>query len=324
MRNTIILLLTTLIYSIPNTTRERETEIFGQKIEAFDIAFEDEYGLCAGNIKTGKKTLVDPEGKYGCISRDGKQIAYIKQSKIYIMDFGTRMTHLINTPWKSNYSPMWSPDNKQIVFMAYQDSKTYIGVTGKDFKEITTIATTKFQFGGPIWALDGTGIIYSEYGILYVSDLSGKPRKKYNINDISTQFTIGNPNFMLTPNGRYFVYLVIPDAYAMKTPSLITLTATDLQTMKMKQVIPQEMEAEEPFMDEAGNIYFRGGRYGSKERSIYKASLDDTLPKKILPAVSGFTIRNNVKLSFPIKLTSCDNCPKAPARTPVEYKEEVK
>jgi len=76
-------------------------------------------------------------------------------------------------------------------------------------------------------------------------------------------------------------------------------------------------------MDEAGNIYFRGGRYGSENRAIYKVSIGDTLPKEILKVVTGFSIKNKVKVTRPIELTSCDNCPDIPANAPPAFKIEL-
>ena len=323
MHKAIFFLLTTLLCTCGNTTREKETQFTGDKIEFFDIAFEDEYGLCAASLKTGKKTLIDPEGRYGCISKDGKHIAYTKNDRLYVVDFATRKARQIKTPWAHVYSPIWSPDNKWIAFYAYSDKKNYIGVTGKDYTEITTIAKTDYGFGGPMWAPDSKGLVYSEFSNIYVCELGGKVKKQYSTNEITSQFAIGNPHFMLTPNERHLVYLIVPDKYLMKSPVLITLAATDLQTMKWKPLTPRDMAAEDPFMDEVGNIYFRGGKYGSKDRAIYSVSINDSLPKEIVRGVTGFSIRNNVKVSRPIKLTSCDNCPKIPARGPLQYKQEV-
>ena len=167
MRNNAFVLLATILFTCGNTIKERKIENTGNKIESFDIAFEDEYGLCAANLKTGKKTLVDPHGKYGCISKDGKQIVYTKEDKIYIMDFSTRAAHLINTGWDHNYSPIWSPDNKQIAFYAYAHLECFIGVTGKDNKGVTTIAKTKDSFSGPVWAPDGKAVIFSDRTTIY-------------------------------------------------------------------------------------------------------------------------------------------------------------
>src|SRR5262245_49885029 len=128
MHNTIYFLLSALLFTSGNTVNEKETQLPGNKVEIFDIAFEDQYGLCAANLKTGKKTLVDPAGRYGNSSKDGKSIDYTKNDKLYILDVGSRKARQIKTSWARTYSPVWSPDNNSILFYAYSDRINYIGV----------------------------------------------------------------------------------------------------------------------------------------------------------------------------------------------------
>jgi hypothetical protein len=334
MKISFYILLATLFCNCGNSNPKTKTENSGKKTEVpasitettggiignFDISFEDEYGLCVANLKTEKKTLIDEHGTEGNISRDGKQIVYTKDKIIYVKDFVTGTERKINTSWTSNYSPVWSSDNNHIAFYGYYNSENFIAVIGKDGKGLTVISKNQDMFQGPQWTSDGKGLIFNDRRTLYIYDLSGNCKKKYNIYDLTSGYLAPFPQFALTPDERYLVFATKPDPDMTSERELVV--ATDLQTMKTKALIPRKMFGNRPFVDDAGNIYFNGD-YNNEKHAIYKVTIRDTVPKIVLKEVNNFTIKNNVKVASPITLNSCVNCPDIPANAPPLYKEET-
>jgi dipeptidyl aminopeptidase/acylaminoacyl peptidase len=111
------------------------------------------------------KNLSDPQ-----ISPDGRQVAFVQTA--YDMAKGSRDTHLwlvrmdgkglrqLTRSKGGNYSPRWSPDGKQLLFISGRGDGPQLyrlNLAGGDPEQLTTLST---GVSGPLWSPDGTRIVF--------------------------------------------------------------------------------------------------------------------------------------------------------------------
>jgi TolB protein len=102
-------------------------------------------------------------------SPDGRKIAFVvntgeNTSDIWVMDTdGSHWEQLTHGENQGNYSPSWSPDSSQIVYISgnYPDAQVYVmNADGAGKKPITSGGFTKSR---PVWSPDGSRIAFSNY-----------------------------------------------------------------------------------------------------------------------------------------------------------------
>jgi len=318
MMKLIYLLLIPAFFIHGKVKQERNIDRPAIKTEVYDIAFEDDDGICAAVIKTGVKTVVRRGATEPCISRNGREIAYETIDEqanrcIYVMNLATRKEVKIKTGKGVNYKPVWSPDNYHLAFKSHGNDSVFIGIVGKDNKGLTMIKGSSDMLNGPVWTADGK-LVFNSRDSVFVYNLSGKCIKGYGKLQVVNDYYIlpSDPVFSLTPDGRNMVFIAELDRPKTKafTRGDLVLFSTDLQSMKTTRLIRKGAEGWDPYLDEKGNIYFSS--YNKKGRGIYRISVADTTLREYLPGVSGFSIRDKVQIAGPVKLKSCDNCPVSP------------
>lgn len=324
----LILLLTPILFSYVKVNQENNMERPAIKTEIYDIAFEDDDGVCAALIKTGVKTVVHRLATEPCISKNGREIAYDRIDEqadrcIYVMNFATRKEVKIKTGRGVNYKPVWSPDNYHLAFRSHGNDSVFIGLVGKDNKGLTMIKGSSDMLDGPVWTTDGKGLVFNSRDSVFVYNLLGTCIKKYAIAKITKNYLSKDPVFSLTPDGRYLIHVAELDRPTTKafTRGDLVLFCADLQTMEVKRLIRKGAEGWDPYLDGKGNIYFSS--YNKKGTAIFRISIADTTLKEYVHGVYGFTIRDNVQIAGPIKIKGCDNCPVLPKWEEPQLKTET-
>jgi hypothetical protein len=324
----IYLLLISAFFIYGKVKQENNIGWPANKTEVYDIAFEDDDGVCAAVIKTGVKTVVHRRATEPCISKNGREIAYDRLDEqgnrcIYVMNFATRKEVKIKTGRDVNYRPVWSPDNYHLAFLSYRNDSVFVGVVGKDNKGLTMIKRSSDMLNGPVWTTDGKGLVFNSRDSVFICDLSGTCIKKYAIANITKNYLSKDPLLSLTPDGRYLIYVTEIDRPTAKafTRGDLVLFYTDLQTMEVKRLIRNGAEGWGPYLDGKGNIYFSS--YKKKGAAIFRISVADTTLRECMPGVSSFTIRDNVQIAGPVKLKGCDNCPALHEWKAPQLKEET-
>ncbi len=135
------------------------------------VTREDEDGFANATILTEEPLLVsDDETFQPLASPDGKKLAYLKnRTELMVLDLETKKSSTLLSP-KSNFSYTdgdiqyrWSPDSRWLVTTYYgRESWTgEIGAINLATGEITNLANSGYSEGSPMFASNGTAVLYS-------------------------------------------------------------------------------------------------------------------------------------------------------------------
>ncbi|MCA6440203.1 MAG: S9 family peptidase [Sediminibacterium sp.] len=125
------------------------SDIAGTKVQIISVPF------AGGTIK------VLAEGDYPILSPDSKTVACIKSSQVYTMpiDGSGTAKQLFNA--KGNISNLeWSPNGKQLVFVANRGDHSLIGIYHTDQTTIQWLAPSFSRDQSPRWSPDGKNIVF--------------------------------------------------------------------------------------------------------------------------------------------------------------------
>lgn len=154
-------------------------------------------------------------------SRDGKRIAYHKSYQVYLADAdGANALH-IKTGKSFNFSPVWSPDGKWVLFLAGEHYDCHPHIVRADGMGLRKLAdrggyrgviefldVPDFHGGSsdvPVWSVDGTTVFYTglvEGSVeLFQIALDGAPRQL-------TKSAAGTLHYhpQPSPDGNWLVY----------------------------------------------------------------------------------------------------------------------
>lgn len=125
------------------------SDISGTKVQIISVPF------AGGTIK------VLAEGDYPIISPDSKTVACIKSSQIYTMpiDGSATAKQLFNVKGSIG-SLEWSPNGKQLVFVASRGDHSLIGIYQTDQTTIQWLAPSFSRDQSPRWGPDGKNIVF--------------------------------------------------------------------------------------------------------------------------------------------------------------------
>lgn len=125
------------------------SDISGTKVQIISVPF------AGGTIK------VLAEGDYPIISPDSKTVACIKSSQIYTMpiDGSATAKQLFNVKGSIG-SLEWSPNGKQLVFVASRGDHSLIGIYQTDQTTIQWLAPSFSRDQSPRWSPDGKNIVF--------------------------------------------------------------------------------------------------------------------------------------------------------------------
>ena len=138
---------------------------------AASIANEDEDAFANSTIVTEESLLVsDDETFQPLCSPDGKHLAYLKnRTELMVMDLDTRKSSTL-VPAKSNFSYAdgdieyrWSPDSRWLTFTyhGHESWITEVGAANLADGEIINVTNSGYNEAGPLFAGNGTAILYS-------------------------------------------------------------------------------------------------------------------------------------------------------------------
>jgi WD40-like Beta Propeller Repeat len=107
----------------------------------------------------------------GCLpilSPDQKQIVYVKDTAVFVMNADGRHQQQITGTGITDHrsTPAWSPDSRQIAFVGSQNDETAIYIVEADGKGLRRLTKQSSEFpigtsfSGPIWSPDGQQIAF--------------------------------------------------------------------------------------------------------------------------------------------------------------------
>ena len=107
-------------------------------------------------------------------SPDGRRIAYNANGEIYVVDIETGVVRNLTDHPATDWYPVWSPDNQQIVFMSERDTGQWqIYTVEVDSRHIQRLTYTEFPCTFPAWSPDGQQIVFELYTNIAVMDADG-------------------------------------------------------------------------------------------------------------------------------------------------------
>ena len=212
-------------------------------------------------------------------SPDGRSAAYIAfpEEGLWRMNAdGTNRQQLAGAPLKASL-PQWSPDGKQIAFMACtkEDARTKIRVIGAGGGIPEMPVTWPGWQGVPVWTADGSALVFGENGDHYPIRASCCLHRFDFKSGKTTDLpgTTGLWTARTCPTGRYI---------AAETRDQRKLVLYDMRTGRISELaaFPDSSVGDNPSWSRDGKfIYIDAPK--SKEPAIYRISLADRTKERI-------------------------------------------
>ncbi|WP_345951113.1 alpha/beta fold hydrolase [Mucilaginibacter sp. PAMB04274] len=121
----------------------------GTKVQVWSIAF------------AGGEAKALSEGDYPAISTKSNQVAFIKNSQVWIAPIdGSVPAKSLFTARGSSSSVKWSPDSEKLAFVSARTDHSFIGIYSGAGKPIQWIAPSFARDGQPRWSPDGTHMAF--------------------------------------------------------------------------------------------------------------------------------------------------------------------
>ena len=199
--------------------------LFYEKIDG-----TEKWGLVLYNLDGSGKQVVVPEGNWGALSPDGKQVAYSgTDGAIHIVQVDAAVSNIADQvlPKVSGFNIHWSPDGKQLGYIQLGngviDSAAIASVDGSQVKQVSALSYETI-IG---WSPDGAKLYFATpytggaaWKVFAYETGSGVTQELFTIEN-------GTPKFLspkLSPDGQWIayrgkdnssVYLVHPDGSGM-------------------------------------------------------------------------------------------------------------
>jgi TolB protein len=250
-------------------------------------------GTGAHKVVTG----VDP-----AISPDGARIAYTQLGKgtmrhIAVFDLASASKVVLGSmPSDNAYGPVWSPDEKYLLFKIFAGDHWRVALVGSDgagFQFLGELSPANEDFQSPAWAIDGKSIYAQDLTYIYQLDLNGKVSKQWKIAEALSEADLNsNDRFDPAEDGKSL--LLDADlneeghikAWEGPPPAIFLF---DINTGKSKRISPPKVYAWDPCWLNAEEYVFTCTTDG-RHFGIYKLSLTGKEPQLLLKNASGATV----------------------------------
>ena len=153
-------------------------------------------------------------------SPDGKRIAYVQESDIYIIDAGGG-TPVRLTQTKANGAPRWSPDGARLAFSNWSVGSGDVFIVNADGSGLTNVTQSSASEYDPSWSPDGARLAFAsrtpgtDQFAVSVVDVDGS-----NVKRLAS--LIDYPSAPAwSPDGRQIIFSVVRLCCARSLPSLL-------------------------------------------------------------------------------------------------------
>ena len=154
--------------------RKSSTHLLVFSLLVYSLSFGFSSGVEKNYRLLDKETYMEMESiRSPGISPDGKQILFTRgwvdkmvdrqRSNLWIVDIsGKRVRELTHGDWR-DFSPVWSPDGKKIVFLSDRDGTTQIHVLWLDTREVAQLTHVDLSPSDLRWSPDGKMLAFTMY-----------------------------------------------------------------------------------------------------------------------------------------------------------------
>lgn len=263
------------------------------------IVFERSGSIWSAEID-GSKMRKIAKGNHPDISPNGKLVAYdidydekdktlIRQLRILNLDLGT-ITQLKKIPSQNNFAPVWSPDNKKLLFSTNisADHTWRLGLISANDNNYRTIKNSEEKYS-PSWNVDGQSFFCRGMNSIYWMDLQGKLIKKWRMDKIIANSQLGSV-IQVSPDGKN----LIMDMDMNEAPpanisdwhgSLSALWIFNLESNKAQRLTPKGMLAWSPAWIDNDTFVFLSKNAAEKYPVLRKGSLKKVTNKLLIKDV---------------------------------------
>jgi Tol biopolymer transport system component len=275
------------------------TGCFGQKssIEKYDLAyFRDNKGSFVIQLNTKQERLI-PEAYDPCISADGLKIVYTKYSSgiksINVLDLKTSKETMLNVSSDKLINPLWSPDNKHIIFILKKDNVLKIGIIGIDNSNFKIFKNSSYLYS-PTWTLDGQSIIAHDFNYIFKFNLNGEIIEKLEIDTPTKGAPLSSDTrFLFTSDNKFVIWNGgIHEYYPGSEGPDEAIFAYNFETRERIQLSPKGIIAFDPFINSNNEIYFTGYKGYKEIGKIYKIDLYSKEMTLVIDSAKQPTCRN--------------------------------
>ena len=248
----------------------------------FALAYQDGDKIVATSIDTMKQISFGG-AIHPAISPDGNRLAYtVKDSagnnSIWVADMESKSQLQLQVNSKNYDHAVWSPNGETIAFNFLNDKQIWkVGIIKADNTGFL-ILDSKSAIGvfSPVWKTK-TELMAHDLKNIYTFDLNGKLLEtKSIVGLLGAAYRVSENNrFFYTQNGKTLVFNAkYGNAITELNDMANAVFALDLNTLKIKKISPDGMNAPDVFVTADDRIFYSGAEKPYTQSKIYVSDLD--------------------------------------------------